>query len=152
MITFKTKLTLETYFLANYYRLTDSVVEKIFLTVFIIGLMSSILIGDYMLSCAMIVVISFFYIVVPLIKYIYTQVYFKYDTIEYFFDTESFGYTLGDYKIEVKNDNIKSIVCTNNYIRIDVPKQKLYFFGDKNDIDDVKKKLLNSVYKDFISS
>jgi hypothetical protein len=73
--------------------------------------------------------------------------YFKIDFIEYFFDQETFGYTIGDYKIEFKKDRIIELGFYDKYIFIQIPKQKLYFIGETEAISKVKKNIQTLGYK-----
>lgn len=52
------------------------------------------------------VVVNF---VLPLIIFIYERSYYEVDFIEYFFGDTSFGYTIGEYKIEIKKEKIEHI-------------------------------------------
>lgn len=147
MIKFKTPLKYKYYLLGNFYRMLGSFVEKAFLVFFLFLSLFNIWIQNYYWSIVAILIPIFINLVFPLIKFLYARAYYQMDFIEYFFDNSSFGYTIGEYKIEIKKEKIEYIKASNQYFLVKVFKQKLYFVADKAQIQKTKKELLNSEYK-----
>jgi hypothetical protein len=128
-----------------------SLVEKAFLVLFLFLFALNIWVQHYYWSIVAILIPIFITFVFPLIKFLYAKAYYKMDFIEYFFDSSSFGYTIGEYKLEIKKEKIEYIKANNNYFLVKVFKQKFYFVSDKEQIQKTKNKLLNSEYKTLFS-
>jgi len=152
MISFVTPLLYKYYFLGNFYRMFSSLVEKLFLIFFVFLSGWNIWLKNYYSAILIICIPIFFYFIVPLIKLIYAKAYYKMDTIEYFFGDDSFGYAIGDYKMEIKKQEIEYIKFQPNNLLIKIFKQKLYFVGEEKDVASVKKLMLQSDYKKFVTN
>ncbi len=74
------------------------------------------------------------------------------DTIEYFFGDDSFGYAIESYKMEIEKQKIEYIKFQPNNLLIKIFKQKLYFVGEEKDVASVKKQMLESDYKKFVTN
>lgn len=153
MISFKTPLRYKYYFIGNFYKFTHwrfvilLVAVLIFWYFFIFGLKSPDVLFSIIFIVSLLILICF---ISPLLNLICARVYYKFDSIEYFFDNDSFGYKMGDYKIEIKKSQIKYIKIRPCHILIKSLKGKMRFIGEKEDIVAVKNKLLKSDYKNLI--
>ncbi len=150
MISFDTPIRYKYYLLANFYRMFDRTIEKIFLTFFVLLILINVLYEDLLIASSLIGIVLFFYIGIPLIRYVYVRIHFKAEKITYFFDTDSFGYETIGYKVEIKRDLIQHINVKINRLVIKTEKQNLYFVGDPMEIVNTKKLLEQSNYKTLV--
>lgn len=151
MITLKTKLDYKQYFLGNFYKMTRGIVDRLFLVFFFGGGIFYILQGSIKSGVIFAAIPFVFLFSISFLKYAYARIYLKMDHIEYFFDTQSFGYKIGDYKVEFKKSTIKKISFGSRYIFIQIPKQSLYFIGRPDKVSSVKKSIESSDYEKFIT-
>jgi len=149
MIKFKTPLKYKYYLISNFYRMADSIVDKIFLVFFVLLFFVNILLQNYYLAIISFLIPVFFNLVFSLVKFLYAKLYYKINFMEYFFNKNSFGYTIGEYKIEIQKEKIEYIKANKNCFLIKTLRQKLYFIADKTQLQKIKKELLNSSYKKF---
>lgn len=152
MISFKTPLHYKFYFLGNAYRIFYTWGGRFFLIYFIAF---SIWFGsarDYYFALMMLSIPLVFIFILPLIKLIYARSYYKFTHIEYFFDDDSFGYRMGDYKMEIKKQNIEYIKIRPNLLLIKIVKNRLFFVIDNTNVANIKEQLLKSEYKKFLKN
>ncbi len=147
MVTFKTKLDYKQYFLGSFYKMTRGVIDKLFLIFFFCGSILYFIIELPKYGIIFICMPIIFFLGIPLLKYLYAKIYFKMDFIEYFFNQKTFGYTIGDYKLEFKKERIVELSFYDSYIFIQIPKQKLFFIGESEEINKVKKNIQTLGYK-----
>lgn len=150
MIKFKAPLSYKYYFLGNFYGMSGSLAEKLFSIFFIFLFIWCIWFKFYDIAIFAIAIPVFYYFVIPLIKLFFARAYYKMNTIEYFFGGDSFGYSIGAYKLEIKKHKIEYILVKPNYLLIKIFKQKLYFVGEIKAVKNVEKLLLQSDYKNLI--
>lgn len=89
----------------------------------------------------------------PLIKFLFARFYIKQKNIEYFFNSEEFGWEIAGNKLSYKRELIDYIKIYPKYflIRLKLKKIILPFVADKKIIKDVANKLRKTLYKEYIS-
>lgn len=148
-ITFKTPLQYRYYLLARFYRTSDDIVEKILLAIVFSSAFFTILTRNYYWAGVVVLPLTFVYLTIPLIKFLYARIYFNFDHIEYFFNKKSFGYKIGEYTLQIEKEKIEYIKSNSHYFFIKTSNQKFYFVSDTKQIKEAKKKLLSSDYKNI---
>lgn len=150
MITFKTSLHLKYYFATHWHRLFGSWFGKIYFPLAALLIILDIGDGFTSQSWTLIGVVLFLLLGLPAIKFLLARFYHKAQYMEYFFGPESFGYSVGSWKIEVKKDQIKTIVVKASYLKIKLHKLTLYAAAEPEIIKQVKNELLVSEYKSLV--
>jgi len=151
MITIQTRLKYKHYLIANLCKLLEDIVEKLFFLFFLLMSILLVLLQSYVKAFIILTIPIILNTILPLIKYIYAKFYLHKNTIEYFFDDNSFGYKIGEFKINISKKTIKLIKIHRNCIVIKFDKQTMYIVNSTKQIQKAKDKLLQSNYNNLIT-
>lgn len=149
MINFTTQLTYSNYFWANYYRFSETLIDKLMPLLALFCVISFTILGYWPIGLFFLLLPIITFFVIPLIKYLYAKFYLHVNTIDYFFNTETFGYKIGSYKIEIDKKVIRNISFRKKYMKITAEKQTLYFVTE-GDTQDLYRQFLSSTYSAII--
>lgn len=150
MLKIKTKLTLSQYFLANLYKNIYNAVNLIFLFSFLFLAVCFIQIKDIISAVFCFTLIFTILFIIPVLQFAAARFYYKMKYLEYFFKKDSFGYKIGDFKIEIEKDKIQKMSIQRNYIMIKVLRRKFYFIIGEKDDPGLEKKLREFSYDRFM--
>jgi hypothetical protein len=149
MIEYSIPIKLKYYLFGNLYQIRYSFVERFFLALFLGCLVYSIIFKQYLVAVLAILIPLAVNILFPIIRYLVAKYSHSANNVTYFFKSDSFGFKIGDFKVEIDKSAIKSIARKNRYLLIKTNKQKQIFLGEKEDLDRVHKQLLKSDYQKF---
>lgn len=150
MISFKTPLNLKYYFLAHWYRMFNFWLWKIYFSFVLLLIIFDVFNGFLTQAVTLLLVLLLIVAFAPLLKFFVARFYHKASYVEYYFAPDAYGFSVVNWKIEVKKEQIKNIIIKSDHCIVKLQKGTLYAVAEPSVISQVKDQLLASLYKDLV--
>lgn len=115
MITFLSPLSWKNYVWGQWIVLQHNTIPKLVVATLALAVVGSWII-EWWLPLVFITIVFFIFVVVPAVKFLLARYWHQVHEIEYFFAKRNFGYTIGQSRVSMRLEALKSIEVKKRYL------------------------------------